>query len=72
MCLGAIYWAGIDRIYYANTRQDAEAIKFADCFIYEELDRPMAKRDVPIIQLLREEAQTAFRIWTEKDDKTEY
>ena len=36
MCLGAIYWAGIDRIYYANTRQDAEAIKFADSFIYEE------------------------------------
>lgn len=72
MCLGAIYWAGIDRIYYANTRQDAEAIKFADSFIYEELDRPMDKREVPIIQLLRDEAQTAFRIWTEKVDKTEY
>ena len=72
MCLGAIYWAGIDRIYYANTRQDAEAIEFSDNFIYAELDRPMAKRDVPFIQLLRDEAQTAFRIWTEKVDKTEY
>ena len=72
MCLGAIYRAGIDRIYYANTRQDAEAIEFSDNFIYAELDRPMAKRDVPFIQLLRDEAQTAFRIWTEKDDKTEY
>ena len=72
MCLGAIYWAGIDRIYYANTRQDAEAIEFADNFIYEELDRPMARRDVPLIQLLRDEAQTAFRLWSEKVDKTEY
>ena len=72
MCLGAIYWAGIDRIYYANTRQDAEAIEFSDNFIYEEMDRPMAQRNVPIIQLLRDEAQTAFRAWTEKVDKTEY
>ena len=69
---GAIYWAGIDRIYYANTRQDAEAIEFSDNFIYAEQDRPMAKLDVPFIQLLRDEAQTAFRIWTEKVDKTEY
>ena len=72
MCLGAIYWAGIDRIYYANTRQDAEAIAFADNFIYEDMDRPMAQRNIPIIQLLRDEAQSAFRAWTEKVDKTEY
>ena len=72
MCLGAIYWAGIDRIYYANTRQDAEAIDFADNFIYEELARPMSKRDIPIIQLLRDEAQAAFKAWTEKEDRKEY
>ena len=72
MCLGAIYWAHIDRIYYGNTRKDARAIDFADDFIYEELDRPMNERTVPIIPLLRDEAQESFRLWTEKTDKTAY
>lgn len=72
MCLGAIYWAGIDRIYYGNTREDAAAINFADNFIYEELARPMHARKVPIIPLLREEAGSSFRAWTEKADKKEY
>ena len=72
MCLGAIYWAGIDRIYYANTRQDAEDIDFADNFIYEELSRPLSERDIPFIQLLRDEAQAAFKAWTEKGDRKEY
>jgi len=72
MCLGALYWAGIDKIYYANTRQDAEAIDFADNFIYEELSKPVSERDIPLIQLLHEEAQAAFRAWAEKDDRTEY
>ena len=72
MCLGAIYWAHIDRIYYGNTRKDARAVDFADDFIYEELDRPMNERTVPIIPLLRDEAQESFRLWTEKTDKTEY
>lgn len=72
MCLGAIYWAHIDRIYYGNTRKDARAIDFADDFIYEELDRPMNDRTVPIIPLLRDEAQESFRLWTEKTDKTAY
>lgn len=72
MCLGAIYWAHIDRIYYGNTRKDACAIDFADDFIYEELDRPMNERTVPIIPLLRDEAQESFRLWTEKTDKTAY
>ena len=72
MCLGAIYWAGIDRIYYANTRQDAEKIDFDDNFIYEELSRPLSERDIPFIQLLRDEAQAAFKAWTEKDDRKEY
>ena len=72
MCLGAIYWAGIDRIYYANTRKDAEDIDFADNFIYEELSRPLPERDIPHIQLLRDEAQAAFRAWTSNPDRQEY
>ncbi len=72
MCLGAIYWAGIERIYYANTRDDAAAAEFADGFIYEEMGRPLAERALPIIPLLRDEAQHTFRHWQEKADKTVY
>ena len=72
MCIGAIYWARISRIYYGNTRKDARDIQFADDFIYEELDLPMSERTVPIIPLLRDEALETFRRWTEKEDKTEY
>ena len=72
MCLGAIYWARIDRIYYGNNRKDAADIDFADDFIYEELDKPLEKRSVPIIPLLRDEALQTFRMWSEKEDKVEY
>ena len=72
MCLGAIYWARISRIFYGNTRKDARDIDFADDFIYEELDRPMADRTVPIVPLLRDEALQSFRLWHQKEDKTEY
>lgn len=72
MCLGAIYWAHIDRIYYGCNRKDAADVDFADDFIYEELDRPMSDRHVPILAMLRDEAIDAFRLWSEKDDKTEY
>jgi guanine deaminase len=72
MCLGAIYWARIDKIYYANTKQDAAAIQFDDQFIYEELDKPMAQRELPIQQLLRDEAQQAFKLWEKSPMKTEY
>ena len=72
MCLGAIYWARIGRIFYGNTRKAARDIQFADDFIYEELERPMDSRTVPIIPLLRDEALTTFRLWSEKADKTEY
>ena len=71
MCIGAIYWARISRIYYGNTRKDARDIQFADDFIYEELDLPLSERTVPIIPLLRDEALETFRRWTEKEDKTE-
>lgn len=72
MCLGAIYWSRIGRIFYGNNRKDARAIDFADDFIYEELDKPMDERTVPIIPLLHDEAMESFRMWSEKTDKTAY
>lgn len=72
MCLAAIYWAGISRIYYGNTRKDAAAIDFADDHIYNELSRPLEQRSVPITPLLRNEALHTFTRWKEKTDKTTY
>ena len=72
MCLGAIYWAHLKCIYYGNTKKDARDIDFADDFIYEELDKPIDRRSVPFINLLREEALNSFRLWSEKSDKIEY
>lgn len=72
MCLSAIYWARIGTIYYANTKKDAAEIGFDDQFIYEELDKPMEKRQLPIIQLMREDALTAFKNWEKSPLKIEY
>ena len=72
MCLGAIYWARIDRIWYANTRSDAAEIGFADDFIYAELSKPLESRTLPIKPLLRSEAIATFRRWQQKPDKAEY
>ncbi|SEF75964.1 tRNA(Arg) A34 adenosine deaminase TadA [Xylanibacter ruminicola] len=72
MCLGAIYWAHIERIYYGNNRKDAREIDFADDFIYDELEKPLDSRSVPIIPMLRDEALETFRLWSEKTDKVEY
>ena len=72
MCLGAIYWARIDKIYYANTKADAAAIGFDDAFIYEELDLPMENRKLAHTQLMRNEALGTFKLWSESDNKTEY
>jgi tRNA(Arg) A34 adenosine deaminase TadA len=72
MCLGAIYWAKLDKIYYANNRKDAADIGFADDFIYEELPLNPSERQKPSEILMREEALEAFRMWKEKEDKTEY
>jgi guanine deaminase len=72
MCFGAIYWARLDKLYFANTKQDAEEIGFDDSFIYKEIELPYDKRKVPNIQLLRNEALEAFRDWDEKEDKIEY
>ena len=72
MCLAAIYWAHLDRIFYSGTRKDAAAAGFADDFIYEELDRPMKSRTIPIIPILRSQARTPFKQWAAKADKTLY
>ena len=72
MCLGAIYWAHLDKIYYANDRKDAAAIGFDDDFIYQELELAPEKRNKPSEIILRDEASKAFRMWMEKSDKTEY
>lgn len=72
MCLGAIYWANIERIYYGNTRSDAADIDFSDDFIYEEIDKPLAERTIPIVQMLRDEANKTFKNWSAKTDKTKY
>jgi guanine deaminase len=72
MCLGAIYWARIDKIYYANTKADAASIGFDDHFIYQELEQPMEKRRLPVVQLMRDEAMSAFKLWSESETKTDY
>jgi guanine deaminase len=63
MCLGAIYWAHIDKIYYANTKADAADIGFDDHFIYDEIEINMNQRKLPFIQLLRSEALPVFKLW---------
>jgi guanine deaminase len=72
MCLGAIYWARPDKIFFANTKEDAAKIKFDDQFIYEELERPLAERKLFTRQILREEALEAFRKWSASSVKIEY
>ena len=72
MCLGAIYWAHLDKIYYANNRKDAADIGFDDDFIYRELELTPDKRVKPSEILLQEEAIKAFELWRDKTDKTEY
>ena len=72
MCLGAIYWARPDKVYYANTREDAAHIGFDDDFIYNEINLPMNQRRIPFEQLGREEALKIFQQWSKKTDKQEY
>ncbi|MGM9477533.1 nucleoside deaminase [Pedobacter sp. GSP4] len=72
MCLGAIYWARIETIYYANTKTDAEQIGFSDKFIYEELEKPMEHRSLPIVQLMRTEAMEAFKLWETSPMRIDY
>jgi tRNA(Arg) A34 adenosine deaminase TadA len=72
MCLGAIYWARPDKMYYANTKVDAANIGFDDQFIYEEIELDLHKRKLPTEQMLQDEAIEAFKEWQSKTDKIEY
>ena len=72
MCLSAMYWARLKRVYFGNTRKDAAAIDFDDDFIYREIPLPMGKRNLPMRQLMRKEALTAFQEWENKADKVRY
>ncbi|MBO7572141.1 MAG: nucleoside deaminase [Bacteroidales bacterium] len=72
MCLASIYWARIDKLYYANTKSDADKIGFSDNFIYEEFAKPESERSIKVVSMMRDEALEAFRKWEEKTDKTEY
>jgi guanine deaminase len=72
MCLAAIHWARIDRVYYGNGRADAARIGFDDAVIYEEVARPLTERKVPMVRLLPDEARLAFDLWEAKPDKVRY
>ena len=72
MCLSAIYWARMNKIYYANTREDAQKIDFDDSFIYSELQKKINQRKIPLIQMMRDEALKAFELWDRKTDKIKY
>lgn len=72
MCLGAIYWARLARVYFGNADADASKIGFDDSLIYSEIALPHSQRTIPMIQMMREEASAAFRAWEDKPNKIEY
>jgi guanine deaminase len=72
MCLGAIYWARLDKMYYGNTKQDAANIGFDDAFIYEELDLKMEDRKLKSKQILADEAIEAFNLWEKSEKRIDY
>jgi guanine deaminase len=72
MCLGAIYWAHLSRIYFGNLAADASKIGFDDSFIYEQFAKGLAERSIPMVQMMREQAWAGFRAWQEKPNKILY
>jgi len=72
MCLGAIYWARLSRVYFANAAVDAARFGFDDSLIYREIAQPYPQRKIPMIQTMRDEALAAFRAWRDKPDKIAY
>ena len=72
MCLGAVYWAHLDKMYYGNTKTDAKKIGFDDSFIYDEIDLKPENRRLQSVQLLPDEAIKAFESWENATDKMEY
>lgn len=72
MCLGAIYWAKIDNLFFANSQNDADDIGFSDKFIYDEIAKKYTQRNLKTENIMREDAIKAFDIWKNKQDKIEY
>jgi guanine deaminase len=72
MCLGAIYWSRLSRVFFGSLAADASHAGFDDSFIYREIAQQHPERAIPMIQMMREEAQAAFRAWQEKADKKRY
>ena len=72
MCLSALYWAGVSRIYYGNTAADADSINFDDNFIYKETEKPHLERAIPCIHMEDTTAIDSFNKWAAKEDKIEY
>ena len=72
MCLSALYWAGVSRIFFGNTQQDADRINFSDEFIYRELEKPRVQRAIPCIHIDNRFTIKAFEKWAQKDDKIAY
>lgn len=72
MCLGAIYWARVDRVIYANTRHDAAAVEFDDDFIYKEIAAEMHKRKIPFLHYPHPKAREVFDNWMANEQKKKY
>lgn len=72
MCLSALYWAGVSRIVFGNTQQDADRINFSDEFLYKELGKPVAQRAIPCLHMVNGFTIRAFDKWAAKVDKVEY
>lgn len=72
MCLGAIYWARPDKVYYACTKEDAAQAGFDDSFIYREIQMPESDRSIPFARCKEKDSGEEFRLWTIREDKTEY
>ena len=72
MCLSALYWAGVERIFYGNTKDDAKAINFDDSFIYDQIALDYSERSIPCINIMREQALAGFKAWSDKEDKILY
>lgn len=72
MCLGAIYWARLSRIYFAGLASDAAKAGFDDSFIYREFAQESSKRAIPMVQMMHDEALTPFQAWRKKIDKINY
>jgi guanine deaminase len=72
MCLSAVYWARLSKIYFANTKKDAADIHFDDDFIYTEIPKPLNERQIPMIQMMHQEALEVFKAWDQSTIKINY